>query len=108
MNQIQKVLLGLGLAAIIFLCLCPPYNWERTTYIMAMSTGAPRKAEVIIENAGHHWIWDAPGGMLRQAQEGLHQLRASSNAMLDWPRLRIYVGLIAALTLFATFIIFRK
>jgi hypothetical protein len=107
MTQMQRTLLSLGIAGITILCLCPPHQWERRTYIIR-TEGETNRAGVIIENAGHHWIWDPPGAFIGEDKQGIYKIRVSNNVIIDWSRLGIYVGVIAGFTLFAAFVVFQK
>ena len=107
MSQAQRIILTLGFVGIRFLCLCPPYQWERTTYTISPA-GAAHRAEMTTENAGHHWIWDTPAGSTKESDDSEYLTRTSSNVRLDLTRLGIYVGLATAFTLFAAFVALRK
>jgi hypothetical protein len=102
MTLVQRIILSVGFVGILILCLAPPYQWERTSYLVY---GAEvRKVETEIDNADHYLIWDPPQGWTGEAPPK----RVVNNIRLDLQRLGIYVSLAAATTLFAAFVVFRK
>lgn len=103
MNQTQGFILFFGLVAIVFLCLRPPYQWEHATYVISFQN-VPHKANVQTENIGHYWIWEPPKGW--EERLGGRE-RKSRVAIVDWPRLGVYVGVAGAIALFGAFVVFN-
>lgn len=103
MNQSQGIILFLGLVLIVILCLRPPFQWEHSTFFINRDSSVPHRAMVSTENIGHCWIWSPPKGW----EESLsYSERRSHVAAIDWPRLGVYVGLTALVTMFAAFVVF--
>lgn len=103
MNTAQRVILFLGLVAIIGLSLRPPFQWEHGTYLLNRESGVPHKVASHAENIGHRWIWDVPEGWGHTVSFRERRSRAAS---VDWPRLGVYVGAATLITLFAAFVVF--
>src|SRR5262245_46392753 len=103
MNGSQGMSALLGLIAIIVLCLRPLYQWEHTTYVISFQN-VPHVADTQTTSIGHCWIWDPPKGW----EESLGRERKSHVAVVDWPRLGVYVGLVIVTTLFLIFVLFNR
>jgi len=103
MNHFQRIVLLAGLLAVTGFCLCPPYQWEVTT--RQFSGG--EKVAAIMQDAGHCWIWSPPAGSVQQSSLAGPTIE-SRIPRIDWQRLSIYVGLMAAFCLFLTFVIFKN
>jgi len=106
MNLFQRVILLVGLLAITGFCLCPPYQWEVTTY--QYHGVNVLKVAAVTKDAGHYWIWSPPDGSVQQGYLSNARVTQSSAARIDWQRLSIYTGLMAAFCFFLTFAIFRN
>lgn len=107
MNQTQGVILFLGLVVIVALCLRPPYQWEHTTYLINDNNSVPHKAGVNMASIGHCWIWSPPQGWTEEDYKGSHLASISHGAIIDWPRLGVYVGLTLTVALFGAFVVFN-
>jgi hypothetical protein len=105
MNRAQQTVICLGVLVLGAFCLCPPYKWERTTYFLNSESGVPHQAMIQTENIGHVWIWSPPRGWNEQRT---YRERISHVAAVDWPRLGVYVGLTAIISLFLAFAVLRQ
>jgi len=103
MNNVQGTLLFLGLIVVVALCLRPPYQWEHTTYLIGRGN-IPHKISSQTANIGHCWIWAPPIGW-EEDWDG--DERKSHIAVIDRPRLGIYVGVVALVSLFGAFLVFN-
>jgi hypothetical protein len=101
MSLSQRIIISLGLLVVTGFCLRPPFQWERTTYLINPESNVPHRAGTTTTNAGHHWIWSPPDG----TQNEVNDRRTSRSAVMDWQRLSIYVGLTAAIVYFGAFMI---
>ncbi len=102
MNHFQRIILFAGLLAITGFCLRPPYQWEVATHHINHG-----KVGTITQDAGHYWIRSPPDGITRQGYL-VGPTMESRAARIDWQRLSIYTGLIAAFRLFLAFVIFKN
>ncbi len=105
MSRAQQTIMFFGVFMTVAFCLRPPYKWERTTYFLNSESGVPHQAMIQMEDIGHLWIWNPPRGWNEQRT---FSERISHVAVVDWPRLGIYVGLTAIITLFLAFAVFRS
>lgn len=105
MNTPQRILLSSSLAIIILLCLRPPYQWEHSAYLINRKTGVLHQVEGITENIGHCWIWRPPVGWEEAVHPNIRKFRV---AVIDWPRLGVYVGLVVLAALGLTGIMKRR
>jgi hypothetical protein len=67
-----------------------------------------RKGRAITQDAGYYWIWNSPDGSVPKDYLANAPTMESRVARIDWQRLSIYTGLVAAFCLFLAFIIFFK
>src|SRR5262245_16850717 len=106
MNHLQRIILLAGLLAVTGFCLCPPYQWEVTTYEYRGANVL--KVATITQDAGHYWIWSPPNGSVLRDHSAFARITESRIARIDWQRLSVYTGLMAAFCLFLTFVIFKN
>jgi hypothetical protein len=106
MNRFQRIILLAGLLAITGFCLRPPFQIEQVTYLINIENDVPHRAGMNIENVGHRWLWNPPEGSTRPGYMSRPTLE-SRVARIDWQRLSIYTGLMAAFCLFLAFVIFK-
>jgi len=103
MNRFQRIILLAGLLAVTGFSLFPPYQWEATTYQID-----GRKVGPITQDVGHHWIRSPQDGSVRKGYLSNAPTMESRSARIDWQRLSIYTGLMAAFCLFLAFVIFKN
>lgn len=105
MNRAQQTIIALGLLVIAGFCLRPPYQWKHTAHLIARKPGVPHRVQTLMENIGHYWIWRPPAGW---DETPYPMVRKSRVAIVDWPRLGVYVGLTATVALFGAFVAFNN
>ena len=108
MNRIRTIIVICGLLISVGFCLRPPYQREQTARIINPVSSATRKDASHTVNIGHYWIWNPPQGTTGNDYQIGASVLVSSIVTVDYPRLGVYIGVIALITLAGTFVIFTK